>query len=80
MAGRVRVAARRIDVAIVVEVQVVRAVAIVAARRGRPTVTVFTDTVQTSVKLAAITRSWVPDGKSRTELAGEIHACDGTVV
>ena len=50
-------AVRRIDVAIVVEVQVVREV---AARRGRPIVAVVTDKAETAIEVVAITRSRIP--------------------
>ena len=48
------VVVRRIDVAIVVEVQVVR---VVAVRRCRPIVAVVSNIVQTSIVVVAITRS-----------------------
>jgi len=51
---RAIVVVRRIDVAIVVEVQVVR---VVAVRRGRPIVAVVTDIVQTAIVVVAIPRS-----------------------
>ena len=53
-------AARRIDVAKVVEEQVVREVATAAARRGRPTVAVAANIVQRPIDVAAITRSRIP--------------------
>ena len=56
---RAKVEARRIDVAIAAEVQVVR---VVAVRRSRPTDAVVTDTVQAAIVVAAITRSRIPDG------------------
>ena len=55
MTVRAIVVVRRIDVAIVVEVQVVR---VVAVRRCRPIVAVVADIVQTAVVVVAITRSW----------------------
>ena len=48
---------RRIDVAIVVEVQVVREASF---RRGRPIVAVVTDIGETALVVAAITRSRIP--------------------
>ena len=51
------VAARRIDAAIAVEVQVVR---VVAVRRGRPIVAEVTDSVETATAGVAITRSRIP--------------------
>ena len=51
--------ARRKDVANVVEVQDVRAV---AARRGRPIVAEVTDIDETAIAVAAITGSRIPDG------------------
>ena len=54
MTVRAIVVVRRIDVAIVVEVQVVR---VVAVRRGRPIVAVVTDIVQTAIVVVAIPRS-----------------------
>ena len=73
---RATAAFRRIDVAIVVEAQVVRAA---IARRSRPIVAVVADTVETEVD-AAITRSRIPDGRCAAELAGEIPAIVGSVV
>lgn len=43
--------------AIVVEVQVVRVVAVVAVRRRRPIVAVVTDIIETAIVVVAITRS-----------------------
>ena len=57
MTVRAIVVVRRIDVAIVVEVQVVR---VVAVRRGRPIVAVVTDIVQAAIVVVAITRSRIP--------------------
>ena len=57
MTVRAIVVVRRIDVAIVVEAQVVRVVAIVAVRRGRPIVAVVANIVQTAIVVVAITRS-----------------------
>lgn len=65
------VAARRMDVAIVVEVQVVRDVAV---RRCRPIVAAVSNIAQTSIVAAAKTRSRIPDGLICAELAGEVHA------
>ena len=55
MAVRAIVIVRRIDVAIVVEVQVVRVVTI---RRCRPIVTVVANIVEAAIVVVAITRSW----------------------
>ena len=55
MTVRAIVVVRRIDVAIVVEVQVVR---VVAVRRCRPIVAVVADIVLTPIVVVAITRSW----------------------
>lgn len=55
-------AARRIDIAIVAEIQGVRVVAIVAARRCRPIRAAVTDNAEMAVKVVATTRSRVPDG------------------
>ena len=74
---RAKVAGRRNDVATEVEVQAVR---VFAVRRGRPTVAAATDIVETAISAVAITRSRIPDGGSRAELTGEIHAFIGTVV
>ena len=57
MTVRAIVVVRRIDVAIVVEVQVVR---VVAVRRGRPIVAVVTDIVQAANVAVAIPRSRIP--------------------
>ena len=57
-------AVRRIDVAIVVEVQVVRGV---TARRSRPIVAAVADTAQTAIRAVAKTRSRIPDDRGRTE-------------
>ena len=54
---RSKVVARRIDVAIEVELQVARAV---TDRRSRPIVAVAADIVQTAVDVVATTRSRVP--------------------
>lgn len=54
VAVRAIVVVRRIDVAIVVQVQVVR---VVIVRRSRPIVAVASDIVQTAVVVVAITRS-----------------------
>ena len=55
---RAIVVVRRIDVAIVVEVQVVR---VVIVRRSRPIVAVAADIAETATIAAAITRSRIPD-------------------
>lgn len=55
MAIRAIVVVRWIDVAIVVEVQVVR---VVTVRRSRPIVAVVADIVETAIVVVAITRSW----------------------
>ena len=60
MTFRAIVAERRIDGAMVEEAQVVSAVAIVAARRGRPIVAVAANTVKTALEAVAITRSRIP--------------------
>ena len=70
------VAARRIDAAKAVEAQEVR----VTVRRSRPIVAVAADIAQTAIVVVAITRNRIPDGRCRTELAGEVHACVGAVV
>ena len=54
MTVRAIVVVRRIDVAIVVEFQVVR---VVIVRRSRPIVAVVADIVETAVIVVAITRS-----------------------
>ena len=82
MADRANAVARRRDAAIAVidkaaEVHVVR---FVIARRSRPIEAVVADIVQTAVVGAAITRSRIPDGGCRTELAGEVHAFVRTLV
>ena len=69
--ARAIAAARRIDVAIVAEEQVVR---VVTARRSRPAVAVEADIAETAIVAVAITRSRVPNGACRTEPAGEVHA------
>ena len=53
-AVRAIVVVRQIDVAIVVEVQVVR---VVIVRRSRPIVAVVADIVETAIVVVAITRS-----------------------
>jgi hypothetical protein len=55
LAIRAIVVVRWIDVAIVVEVQVVR---VVTVRRSRPIVAVVADIVETAIVVVAITRSW----------------------
>ena len=70
-------AARRIEAAIFVEAQAVRAD---AARRSRPVVAVHTDALQIATNVAAITRSRIPDEGSTAELVGEVHAFIETVV
>ena len=77
MTARAKVVERRIDEAIGVEVMAVR---VVAVRRGRPIVAEVTDIVETAIVVEAITRSRVPDGLVRTELAREVHAFVGVVV
>ena len=54
VAVRAIVVVRRIDVAIVVEVQVVR---VVIVRRSRPIVAVVANIVETAIIVVAITRS-----------------------
>ena len=54
MTVRAIVVVRRIDVAIVVEVQVV---GVVIVRRSRPIVAVVADIVETAIVVVAITRS-----------------------
>ena len=71
--ARAKAVDRRIDVATVVEVQEVRVVAIAAVRRSRPIVAAVADISETAIADAAITRSRIPDGTCRTELAGEVH-------
>ena len=50
------------------------------ARRSRPTVAVAADTAETAIVEVAITRSRIPDGRYRTELAEEVQACVGAVI
>ena len=69
--------ARRIDAATVAEEQAVRAAIV---RRSRPIEAAVADIVETATAAVAITRSRIPDGRCRTELAGEIHAFIATVV
>ena len=57
MAERAIVVARRNDVATVVEIQVIR---VVAVRRGRPIVAVVTDKAETASVAVAMTRSRIP--------------------
>ena len=71
LAVRATVVARRIDVTTVGEVQAVR---VVIVRRSRPTGAAVADIAQTANAVAATTQSRVPDGRSTTELAGEVHA------
>ena len=54
-----KVVVRRIDAAIVVEVQAERAATV---RRSRPIVAVVADTAETAIVAAAITRSRIPYG------------------
>ena len=77
MTVRAIVVARRTDVAIDAEVQIER---VVTVRRSRPIEAVAADIVETANVAVAITRSRVPDGGCRTELAGEVHAFVGAVV
>ena len=77
MTARAIVVVRRIDVAIVAEAQVVRAEAV---RRCRPIVAVVADIEETAMVVEAITRSRIPDGRSRSELAGEVHTFISAVV
>ena len=56
---RATAAVRRIDVAIVVEVQAER---VVTARRSRPIEAVAADIAETAIVAVAKTRSRVPDG------------------
>lgn len=58
--GRAIVAVRRIDVAIVAEVQAAR---VVSARRSRPIEAEAADMVETANIAVAITRSRIPDGR-----------------
>ena len=67
----------RKDVATAAEVQVVCAAIV---RRSRPIDAVVADIDETAIAVAAITRSRVPDGRCRTELAGEVHAFVGAIV
>ena len=55
---RATVVVRRIDVAMVVEVHVVR---VVAVKRGRPIRAVVTNIVQAAIDVVARTRSRIPD-------------------
>ena len=77
MAVRTVVVVRRNNVATSVEVQGVR---VVTEWRCRPIVAVGADIVQTASEVVPTTRSRVPNGRCRTELAGEIHAFIATVV
>ena len=70
-------AVRRTDVAIGGEGQDVREDIV---RRSRPIVAVAADTEQIPIAVAAITRSWVPDDGSTSELAGEVYAFVGDVI
>ena len=70
-------AALRIDAATVVEVQEVR---VVTVRRSRPIAADVTNMVETAIVVVAITRSRIPDGGCRTELAGEVHTFIGTII
>ena len=70
LAERTMVAAPRIDEAIVVEEQVVRAV---AKWSTRPIAAAAADIVQRPTTAAAITRSRVPDGRSTAKIAGEVY-------
>ena len=76
LTDRASVPFRRIDVAIAVEVKDVRA-AIVS--RSRPIVAAEADIVETAI-VVAITRSRIPDGGRRAELAREVHTFVGAVV
>ena len=67
---------RRIDAAIVAEVQAVR----VAAGRRRPIAAAATDTAETATIAVASTRSRIPDGGGTAELAGEVQTFVGAVV
>ena len=75
---RATIVAARTDAAIVVGVQVGRVAA--AVSRSRPIVAVVTDTDQTADVPAAKTRSRVPDGRSTTKFAGEVHALVSAVI
>ena len=77
MTVRAIVAARRKEVAIVVEAQNERAA---ATWRGRPIVAAVTDTAQAAIEAVATPRSRIPDGGSTAELAGEVHAFIGAVI
>ena len=68
---------RRIDAAIVVEVQVVR---VDAVRRGRPIDTVVTDIIEAATAVAAETRSRIPNSLVGTELTGKVHAFVDTII
>ena len=76
MTVRATDAARRIDVAIGVEVQAERAA---IARRSR-TIEAGTDTAETAIAVDATTRSRIPDGGCATEFTREGHAFIGAVV
>ena len=77
MAERATVVVPRTDAARVAEVQGVRAVTV---RRSRPIGAAVADIEQTATTAGVITRSRIPDGRGRTELAGEVHAFVGAVV
>ena len=66
------VAVRRADIAIAIEVEVVRAVVI---GRTRPPKAVVTDTVEAAIAVVQTTRSRIPNraGAGAAELAGEVH-------
>ena len=71
-----KAAARRTDVATMAEVQAVR---VVTVRRSRPIVAEVAETAETAI-VAARTRSRIPNGGCRTELAGKVHALVGAAV
>ena len=50
------------------------------SRISRPAVAVGADIAETAILAVAITRSRVPNGACRTELAGEIHAFVAAVI
>ena len=74
---RAKVADRRTDEAIAVEVQEER---VVEARRCRPIVAAATDIVETATAVVAITRSRIPNYGGIAELAGEVHAFVSAIV
>ena len=76
MADRTIAVVRRIDAAIVVEAQVVRAV---MSWSNRPIVA-DADTEQRPTIVVAKTRSRVPDGGSTAKIAGEVYTLFAAII